>query len=357
MSGKEKVVVAMSGGVDSSVAAYILKEQGYEVIGVTMAVIPKYVCNGIERTESIINDAKKVANKLDIEHHVLDLRENFEKKVIDLFVSEYKSGRTPNPCVACNGAIKFGDLFDYAIKDLGAKWVVTGHYAEISEYDSGKRLLKKGEDSRKDQSYFLYNIKRENLKYLKMPLKNLSKDEVREIARKIDLDIAKKPDSEEICFIPDDDHSRFIREDLNIESQPGDFIDSKGNILGKHKGIINYTIGQRRGLGVSLGKRVYVQDIIPETNQVVLGSEEGLFKTKLYANEINLLSIDKLPEEMEVMAKIRYAAKESPAIVKPYKNGMLVEFKEPQRAITKGQSVVLYDGDIVIGGGIVEKVY
>lgn len=355
--GKEKIAVGMSGGVDSSVAAYILKEKGYHVIGITMKVVPEYVKCGSERTEEIVKDAKKVAEILDIEHHVIDLRDEFQKEVIDNFNSEYMIGRTPNPCIICNNKIKFGVLLDVA-KNLGAEKLVTGHYAKI-EYDEelDRYLLKKGEDSSKDQSYFLYRIKKENLKDIIMPLRDWSKDEIREVAKKISLDIAEKKDSEEICFIPDDNHSQFIKDSLGEEIEKGDFIDINGNVLGEHQGIINYTIGQRKGLGIALGQRVYVQEIIPETNQVVLGTEEGIFKNKLYAEDLNWISIDELLEEMKVKAKVRYRAQESKATIKPYKNGVLVEFDKDQRAITKGQSVVFYDGDIVIGGGIIKEIY
>lgn len=351
-----RVAVAMSGGVDSSVAAYILKEEGHDVFGITMAVIPGYSCQAKKRTEDIISDAKKVADRLAIEHHVLDLRENFQREVIDYFAAEYKAGRTPNPCVMCNRKIKFGDLFDEA-RRLGAEYIVTGHYGRIERDDQGRALLMKAGDSKKDQTYFLYNIRRENLDYIMMPLKDYSKDQVRKIGEKIGLEISEKPDSEEICFIPDEDHARFIEEDLGEESLAGDFVDREGNFLARHKGLIHYTIGQRRGLGVALGRRIYVVDIIPEKNQVVLGDEGDIFKSKLYAKDVNLLALDELPESLEAKAKIRSTAREEDVIVKPYRDGMLVEFKEPQRAITKGQAIVLYDGDLVLGGGTIDRIY
>ncbi len=351
-----RIAVAMSGGVDSSVAAHILKEEGHDVFGITMAVIPGYSDQAKQRTEDIIADARKVAETLGIEHHVLDLRENFQKEVIDYFTSEYKSGRTPNPCVMCNRKIKFGDLFDEA-RRLGAEYVVTGHYGKIEKDEKGQSLLKKAGDEKKDQTYFLYNIKKENLNYIMMPLKDYTKDQVRKVAADINLKISEKPDSEEICFIPHEDHARFIREDLHEESLPGDFVDTDGNIIGRHKGLIHYTIGQRKGLGIAVGRRIYVVDILPEKNQVVIGDEPDIFKSKLYATDINLISIDTLPEKLEVKAKIRSTAKEDDVIVTPYKDGMLVEFLKPQRAITKGQAVVLYDGDIIVGGGIIETVY
>ncbi len=351
-----RVAVAMSGGVDSSVAAYILKEQGHDVFGITMAVIPGYSCQAKKRTEDIIDDAREVAENLGIDHYVLDLRERFQKEVIDYFAEEYKNGRTPNPCVMCNRKIKFGDLFDEARK-LGAEYVVTGHYGRIEKDSKGQSILMKAGDSKKDQTYFLYNIKRENLNYIMMPLKDYTKDQVREIARKMGIEIHEKPDSEEICFIPDEDHARFIEEDLGEESKEGDFIDKDGRVLGRHKGLVHYTIGQRRGLGVALGRRIYVTDIRPEKNQVVLGDEGDIFKSKLYAKDVNLIALEELPEKMEVKAKIRSTAKEVDAVVIPHKEGMIVEFKERQRAITKGQAVVLYDGDVVLGGGTIDWIY
>ncbi len=354
---KKRIAVAMSGGVDSSVAAYILKEEGHDVFGITMAQIPDYVPDSEKRSREIVEDARAVADRLGIEHYVLDLREEFQRQVIDYFTSEYKAGRTPNPCVVCNRKIKFGSLFDYA-KELGAEQIVTGHYAKIDySKELGRHVLRKADDGMKDQTYFLYSIRQENLKDIIMPLEGYTKDQVREIAREIGLEISEKPDSEEICFITDDNHPRFIREDLGEVVEKGNFVDGDGNVLGSHEGIINYTVGQRRGLGISLGKRTYVKDIDPSKNTVVLGDEEDLYRKSLYAKNMNYLAIDGLESEMEVMAKIRYRAQEAKAVISPYRDGVLVEFEEAQRAITKGQSVVFYQGDIVLAGGIVEEVY
>lgn len=356
-----KVVLGMSGGVDSSVAAYILKEAGYDVIGVTMTMISRdeefNEKEGDCCSISSVNDARKVAKKLDIPFYVMNFKDIFERKVINYFVDEYLQGRTPNPCIACNKYIKFDEFLRKA-KGLGANYVATGHYANIEKDKSIDRyLLKRAADIRKDQTYFLYNMTQYQLEHTLMPLYNITKDKVREIAEKIELDIHNKPDSEEICFIPDDDHGRFIKKREPNKVRPGYFIDESGNILGKHKGIVYYTVGQRKGLGVALGKKVFVQRIIPEKNLIVLGDEEKIFKSKLYAEDINIIPYDHIPKNLEVTAKVRYSMKETNAIINPYKDGIIVEFEIPQRAITKGQSVVFYNGEIVVGGGIIMEIY
>lgn len=356
---KKKVVLGMSGGVDSSVAAYILKEEGYDVIGITMSVIPQderfdereMGCCSI----SSVFDAKRVAEDLSIPHYVMNFRNVFERKVIDYFVDEYLQGKTPNPCVACNKFIKFDEFLKKA-KALGADYIATGHYATIEkDKESGRYLMKRAMDVKKDQTYFLYNMTQYQLKHTLMPLGQYTKDKVRDIAEKIGLNIFDKPDSEEICFIPDNDHGRFIKEREPDKVMPGKFIDKDGNVLGEHKGIVYYTIGQRKGLGISLGRRMFVQKIIPEKNLIVLGDEEELFKNKLYADDLNIIPYEKLPPHMEITAKVRYSMKESKAIITPRGDGVLVEFKEPQRAITKGQSVVFYHKELVIGGGIIKE--
>lgn len=358
---KKKVVLGMSGGVDSSVAAYVLQEQGYEVIGVTLSQIPHdevYDENaGGCCSISSVFDAKDVAHELGIPHYVLNFRGIFERKVIDYFVDEYLQGRTPNPCLACNKFIRFSEFLEKA-KGLGADYLATGHYAVVEkDRVSGRYLMKKSEDTHKDQTYFLHQMTQYQLEHTLFPLGGFTKDRVREIAEEIGLYIHNKPDSEEICFIPDDDHGGFIKHRAPDKVVPGNFVDTSGNILGQHKGIVYYTIGQRKGLGIALGKKVFVQSIDPIKNEVVLGDESGIYKRSFYAVDLNFIPFDELLEEMEVTAKIRYGMKEAKAKIKPYKDGVLVEFDEPQRAITKSQAVVFYQGDLVVGGGLIKEIY
>lgn len=356
----EKVVVGMSGGVDSSVAAYLLQELGYDVIGITMQVTPEN--KEFEEREggccslSDVNDARKVADKLGIYFYVMNFRDVFKSKVIDYFIDEYLAGNTPNPCIACNKYIKFDEFFKKAER-IGAKYIATGHYARIMKDEkSGRYLLLKSKDLKKDQTYVLYNMTQYQLQHTLMPLGDFTKEEVRSLAEKRGLIVARKPDSVEICFIPDNDHGSFIKKNIPNKIEPGHFVDVNGNILGEHKGIVNYTIGQRKGLGLSLGKPGFVVDIIPEKNLVVIGEEEDIFKDTLYAEDLNFIPFEKLEGEMRVKAKIRYSAKEAEALLSPYNEGVLLKFDKPQRAITKGQSIVFYDGDVVIGGGIIKKV-
>ncbi|MBI6871588.1 tRNA 2-thiouridine(34) synthase MnmA [Clostridium aciditolerans] len=356
---KKKVVVGMSGGVDSSVTAYLLKEQGYDVIGVTMQVWQEdeeyEAAEGGCCSLSAVEDARRVAYKLDIPFYVMNFKDIFKKNVIDYFIDEYMEGRTPNPCVACNKYIKFDALLKKAM-DLGAEYVATGHYATIEKIED-RYLLRRSEDDRKDQTYALYNLTQFQLAHTLMPCGLYKKDKIREIAKEIGLLVHNKKDSEEICFIPDNDHGSYIKKQVPGKVREGYFVDKQGNILGKHKGIVYYTIGQRKGLGIALGTPVFVTDINPLTNTVVLGSEEDIFKTELIAKDINFIPFDKLEDTMEVMAKIRYSAKPEKAWITPLEDGRVkVKFENKQRAITKGQSVVFYDKEYLVGGGIIDEI-
>ncbi|OHW63011.1 tRNA-specific 2-thiouridylase MnmA [Andreesenia angusta] len=359
---KKKVVLGMSGGVDSSVAAYLLKEQGYEVIGVTMQIWQDKNPDAVEReggccSLSAVDDARMVAEKLGIPFYVMNFKDIFREKVIDYFIEEYHRGRTPNPCIACNRYVKFEELMRRAFA-LDAYYVSTGHYAIIEkDEESGRYLLKKSNAVGKDQTYALYNMTQEQLEHTLMPLGEYeSKDKIREIAKKLDLVVSEKPDSQEICFVPDNDYGKFIEENSDKKTTKGKFVDLDGKVLGTHEGISKYTVGQRKGLGLALGYPAYVVDIDIDRNEVVIGKGEDVFGKELLATDINLISIETLEKPMEVKAKVRYSAKETDALISPAGNGDIrVVFKEPVRAITPGQSVVFYDGDVVVGGGTIVR--
>ena len=371
---KKRVVVAMSGGVDSSVTAALLKREGYEVIGATMQIWPsKKQAKEAERFGgccglSAVEDAKRVANRLNIPHYVLNFREIFEKKVISNFCSEYKEGRTPNPCIRCNQYIKFGARVKKA-KELDAEYIATGHYARI-EYACPPKLeecrrdkkrkryfLRKGIDPKKDQSYVLYVMTQEQLKHTLMPLGTLTKEKVRKIARELKLPVASKPESQEICFIPDADYRRFLKTQISADKlKEGLIIDRKGKVMGRHKGIVFYTIGQRRGLEITSSNPLYVIAIDKDRNVLVVGSEKETLQDKLMAEDVNWIAFDKLKKPIRVKTKIRYRHREAEAKVIPLDgNRVEVRFRRPQRAITPGQAVVFYDKDILIGGGTIEK--
>ena len=342
---KKKILLGMSGGVDSSVSAVVLQEQGYEVIGATMKLW--------EDIEKAIEDAKKVCKKLGIEHHVIDCTEKFRCHVINKFISEYENAKTPNPCVECNRYLKFGAFYEKA-KELGCEYIATGHYAKTEYSEKYKRyVLKKSDEEKKDQTYFLYYIPKEEIEYIIFPLQNrTSKEETRKIAEKNSLEVAQKKDSQEICFIPDNDYQKFLQKYSSQKPKVGNIVLKDGTVLGKHNGLINYTIGQRKGLGISYKEPLYVIKLDIQKNQVIVGTEQDLYSKELIANEINWLAIDKLNEPLKLKAKVRYRAKEAECTVYPIENEQVkVIFDEPQRAITPGQSVVFYDEDIVIGGG------
>jgi tRNA-specific 2-thiouridylase len=346
---KKKVMVAMSGGVDSSVAAALLLEKGYDVAGVTLKL-----WSGM--SETVISDARRVAEVLGIPHHVLDLSDEFNRRVIEYFTSEYTRGRTPNPCIICNRHIKFGVLLEYSLSK-GIEFLATGHYAIVC-FDGERRryILKKAKFPEKDQSYMLYRLTQPQLSKIILPLGEYSKDEIRQISRTMDLPTASKSDSQEICFIPDNNYSKFIQDNTKGRIEPGNFIDTKGNVIGRHKGIINYTIGQRKGLGIAFGKPMYVVAIDAVSNNVVLGDETEVYSDSLIASDVNFISISSLAGEKRVKAKIRYSSKGADARISPCaQDDVKVEFDSPQRAVTPGQSVVFYDGDIVVGGGIIKS--
>jgi len=357
-----KVVVAMSGGVDSSVAAAILKEEGHQVIGVTMQIWPsdKQACE-VDRFDgccglSAVEDAKRAAYKLGIPHYVMNFRDVFAQKVIAHFCQEYSLGRTPNPCIRCNQYIKFDALLDRA-RGLGADFVATGHHARIKKDEaSGRYLLKKGNDRRKDQSYVLYPLTQEQLEHSLLPIGNFTKERVREIARELGLPAAAKPESQEICFIPDDDYPRFLEEYVPQAIKPGPILDKEGNILGEHRGILFYTVGQRKGLGIAAKEPFYVTAIDRERNTLIVGNKEDVYGNKLIASKLNWIAIESLKQPITVKAKIRYRHQEAEAEVAPLdEDQVYVEFKAPQMAITPGQAIVFYDGDSVVGGGTIEQ--
>lgn len=344
----------MSGGVDSSVCAALLKEQGWDVIGVTMQIWQdSKEENGTCCSLTAVDDARKVANILDIPYYVLNFKKSFDKKVIQYFVEEYLKGRTPNPCIACNRYIKFEELLNKAIA-MDIPYIATGHYA-IVEKKRGRYLLKKSKSKTKDQTYVLYNLTQEQLSHTVFPLGKYDKSKVRELAKKYNLPVATKKDSQEICFVEDNNYVRFIEENTDSDLIPGDFLNTKGEVIGKHKGIYHYTIGQRKGLGISSNRALYVVDIDIENNTVTVGQESNLQQKELIAYDLNWILIDKLTKRMRVKVKIRYGAKESSATIYPLEQDKVrVVFSKPQRAITPGQAVVFYKGDYVVGGGTIE---
>ena len=353
MSSK-RVVIAMSGGVDSSVTAALLKDRGFEVIGITMQIWERSQdrngCCGIGSVE----DAKKVAYKLGIPHYVLNFRDIFKEKVIANFCEEYKDGRTPNPCIRCNQYIKFDALLKKA-RQIGADYIATGHYARIEFENKRKRyLLKKGIDFRKDQSYVLYVMNQEQLQHTLMPLGKFTKTQIRKIAKEKNLPVANKPESQEICFIPDNCYGEFLKEYIPEGIRPGNIINKEGKVIGEHRGITFYTIGQRKGIGIAAKEPLYVTSINQENNTLVVGEKKDLFSDELIADNLNFVYMDKLETPIKVEAKVRYLHPAAQAVVTSEGDGRAkVKFDQPQQAITPGQAAVFYNGDIVVGGGTI----
>ncbi|HIU02088.1 MAG TPA: tRNA 2-thiouridine(34) synthase MnmA [Candidatus Onthocola gallistercoris] len=355
----KKVVVGMSGGVDSSVAAWLLKEQGYDVIGITMQIWQdedtfkeeeQGGCCGL----SAVDDARRVAAKLDIPYYVMNFKDIFRKEVIDDFVREYFAGRTPNPCVRCNRYVKWEALLRRSLS-IGADYIATGHYASVVCLPDGRYTLKKA-PSRKDQTYALYNLTQDQLAHTLMPVGDYTKDEIRRMAEQAGLPVAHKADSQDICFIPDGDYQHFLEEYTGKRLPEGNFVDRFGHVLGRHKGITHYTVGQRKGLNLSMGRPVFVTAIHPETNEVVIGDGDEVFGNRLEAESVNWMGVVPLKpgESIHLTAKIRYAHEGEGCQVTMLENGRIqCLFDRPVRAITPGQAVVLYDGDLVAGGGVI----
>ena len=357
----KKVVIAMSGGVDSSVAAYLLQKQGYDVIGVTMQVWPKENCSIDTREKgccglSAVNDARAVAQKLNIPYYVVNFRDIFKEKVIDYFCHEYSQGKTPNPCLKCNQYIKFDALLNKA-RQLGAEYIATGHHAKI-EFNkvSNRYLLKKAQDDKKDQTYFLYTMTQDQLAHTLMPIGEMDKTHVRKIAKEIELSVADKKESQEICFVIDDNYRNFLLQKNPDNVKPGNILDLDENILGTHNGIAFYTIGQRKGMGVAAKHPLYVKTIDKKTNTIVAAQKKDLFSGELFANELNMIKIVKEGKSFKADIKVRYGETSTKgSVVFLDKDNIKVVFDEPVWAITPGQSVVFYDGNDVIGGATIKR--
>ncbi len=345
------VIIGMSGGVDSSVAAYLLKEQGFNVIGVTMNTAVKGANEN--KMEDTIKDAALVAAKLGIPHYVLDFRKEFNEKVVKYFINEYINGRTPNPCNVCNRYVKWQALLD-RFDEFDADFVATGHYARIDRLNNGRYAVKNSITADKDQTYALYNLTQEQLSRTMMPVGEYTKDEIRRIAGDIGLFVATKSDSQDICFIPDGDYNRFIESFGNVIPKEGNFVDSNGRIIGKHKGITNYTIGQRKGLGIAMGYPVFVTEIRKDTNEVVIGENDDLFTSEVVVTDFNFMAVNEDDLDKEFLGKIRYSHKGTRCRLKKLDDEKYVcSFEEPVRAATPGQALVLYDGEYVAGGGTI----
>lgn len=354
---KKKVVVGMSGGVDSSVAAYLLKEQGYDVIGATMQIWQDEENEAVEENggccgQSAVDDARRVAQMLDIPYYVMNFKDEFRHKVMDYFVEEYLVGRTPNPCIACNRYVKWESMLRRSM-EIGADYIATGHYARIMQTPEGRYAIRNSVTAKKDQTYALYNLTQEQLAHTLMPVGEYTKDEIRKIAQDVGLPVAHKPDSQEICFIPDHDYAAYIEREVGERiPKKGSFVTKDGQVLGQHQGITHYTIGQRKGLNLAMGHPVFVTGIRPETDEVVIGEADDVFGDTLYCNKINYMGMADLPEPREVLAKIRYAHSGERCMIERVAEDVIkCTFVKPVRAITPGQAVVFYEDGYVLGGG------
>lgn len=356
----QKVVVGMSGGVDSSVAAYLLKEQGYEVVGVTMltgrdddpAVVGQ---SEADRESNAVKEAQKTCEIIGIKHSTVNFKSEFNNKILEYFVSEYARGYTPNPCIACNRYVKWKSLI-FRADQLGAERIATGHYAKIIRLENGRYSVRNSVTATKDQTYALYGLTQEQLARTLMPVGDYEKEEIRRIAERLGLTVARKQDSQDICFVPDHDYAGFILRKTGMESLPGNFVDENGRVLGGHRGLIHYTVGQRKGLGISAETPLFVKELRPETNEVVLCRSEALFARECLVADVNCMAVETLDTPTPAVGKIRYSHKGAPCVLYPNADGSIrCEFEEPQRAMAPGQAAVFYRGDYVLCGGVIVK--